>query len=91
MGFIFDATLGEGVCQPQLEPIREPAGLTAHEHPSRRKMMDTSDYISIVGVVAILAFLWNLHRDVADLRERMARLEGLFEGFMRTRENSQTS
>ena len=32
---------------------------------------------------AILAFLWNLHRDVADLRERMARLAGLFEGFTR--------
>ena len=24
-----------------------------------------------------------VHRDVADLRERMARLEGLFEGFTR--------
>ena len=24
-----------------------------------------------------------LHRDIADLRERMARLEGLFEGFTR--------
>ena len=24
-----------------------------------------------------------MHRDVADLRERMARLEGLFEGFSR--------
>ena len=24
-----------------------------------------------------------IHRDVADLRERMARLEGLFEGFTR--------
>ena len=26
--------------------------------------------------IAILAFLWNLHRDMAALRERMARLEG---------------
>ena len=43
--------------------------------------MEPSDYV-ILGVgVAILAFLWNLHRDIADLRERMARLEGLFEGF----------
>ena len=33
------------------------------------------------STVAILGFLWNLHRDVANLRERMARLEGLFEGF----------
>ena len=38
----------------------------------------------ITAAVAIIAFLWNLHRDVADLRERMARLEGLFEGFTRS-------
>lgn len=44
----------------------------------------TPELIAILAVgVAILAFLWNLHRDVADLRERMARLEGLFEGFTR--------
>lgn len=47
----------------------------------------------IVAVVAILGFLWTLHRDVsnlrkevgkdiADLRERMARVEGLLEGFV---------
>ena len=29
-----------------------------------------------VAAAAIIAFLWNLHRDVADLRERMSRLEG---------------
>ena len=29
-----------------------------------------------VAAVAIIAFLWNLHRDVADLRERMSRLDG---------------
>ena len=37
----------------------------------------------ITAAVAIMGFLWSLHRDVADLRERMARLEGLFEGFTR--------
>ena len=44
----------------------------------------------ITASVAILGFLWNLHRDLAgihrgigDLRERMARIEGLFEGFTR--------
>ena len=42
----------------------------------------TGDSIATVTVgIAILAFLWNLHRDIGDLRERMARLEGLFEGF----------
>ena len=29
-----------------------------------------------VAAVAIIAFLWNLHRDVADLGEGMSRLEG---------------
>ena len=38
--------------------------------------------ILILGV-ALVGFLWNLHRDIADLRERMARLEGLLEGFTR--------
>ena len=39
----------------------------------------------IVGLsnAAALGFLWSLSRDVGDLRERMARLEGLFEGFIR--------
>ena len=45
--------------------------------------MNPTDWITLAGIVAILAFLWNLHRDVADLRECMARLEGLFEGFTR--------
>ena len=31
--------------------------------------------------VAALVFLWSLHRDGTDPRGRMARLEGLFEGF----------
>jgi len=38
----------------------------------------------VIGLnLAVLGFVWNLHRDLADLRERMARLEGLFEGFAR--------
>ena len=45
--------------------------------------MEPSDWVTLAGIVAILGFLWNLQRDVADLRERMARLEGLFEGFTR--------
>ena len=41
--------------------------------------------IVIVGLsnAAALGFLWSLSRDVGDLRGRMARLEGLFEGFTR--------
>ena len=33
-------------------------------------------YANLAGVVAVLAFLWNLHRDIVGLRDRMARLEG---------------
>ena len=44
--------------------------------------------IAIVGTGLVLAglivpSLRELRRDAADLRERMARLEGLFEGFIR--------
>ena len=44
--------------------------------------------VAIIGTgvalgVAIIPGQRQLHRDVADLRERMARLEGLFEGFTR--------
>ena len=45
-----------------------------------------ADWMTLGGIVAILAFLWSLNRDlrneIAELRERMARLEGLFEGFV---------
>ena len=50
--------------------------------------MGAEQWVNIAVGVAIIGFLWNLHRDIAglhgqfaDLRERMARLEGLFEGF----------
>ena len=57
--------------------------------------MDNSTIAIIISVVAVGATLGiglatlivpslrDLRRDVADLRERMARLEGLFEGFIR--------
>ena len=63
-------------------------------------MMMNAGILQIVSVVAILGFLWTLHRDVsnlrkevgqdisevrkdvADLRERMARVEGLLEGLV---------
>ena len=45
--------------------------------------------IQIVSVVAIIGFLWSLHREIGslrkemgDLRERMGRMEGLLEGFI---------
>ncbi len=43
-----------------------------------------ADTLQLAGIVGIIAFLWKLqrdmHRDIANLRERMARLEGAFEG-----------
>ncbi len=45
--------------------------------------------LSIIGTgIALAAVIvpgqWDLKRSVGDLRERMARLEGLFEGFTKT-------
>lgn len=45
-----------------------------------------SGWVNFAGFIAVLAFLWGLHRDVSELRERMARLEGLVEGFVGRRE-----
>ena len=38
------------------------------------------EWFNIVGLLAILAFLWNLSSDISELGERMARIEGLIEG-----------
>ena len=39
-------------------------------------MNEALDYATLGVALAILAFLWNLHWDLASLRERIARLEG---------------
>ena len=40
--------------------------------------------IALAGVgIANLAFVWRIMSSIGDLRERMARLEGLIEGFVR--------
>ena len=39
--------------------------------------------VILPGQYAMRRDIAGVHRDVADLRERMARLEGLFEGFTR--------
>ena len=44
----------------------------------------TPELIGTIAVgIAMLGFLWSLHRDMADLRERMARFEGRLVGFVR--------
>ena len=77
---------GAGILLP---PRAEPASL---KQAATGESVMTPDTITIVvaiigtGIalgVLIVPSLRDLHRDVADLRERMARLEGLFEGFTR--------
>jgi len=34
------------------------------------------DWITLAGIVGIIAFLWNLHRDMRSLSDRVSRLEG---------------
>jgi len=41
--------------------------------------MDPQDFALLGGMAAILAILWNLHRDMSNLRERLAHLEGEFD------------
>lgn len=38
--------------------------------------MSVDTIATLSGMVIIVGFLWSLHRDVAELRERMARMEG---------------
>ena len=38
--------------------------------------MENVDWVMLGFGVAILAFLWNLHRDMKDLGERISRVEG---------------
>ena len=63
----------------------EARGIGAESPAAKRLAKKLKFAIIVVGLsnFAKLAFLWGLHRDVADLRERMARLEGSFEGFPR--------
>ena len=47
------------------------------EHPIMNP--ETIGYINLAGIAGILAFLWGLHRDLANVRERLAKLEGAVE------------
>ena len=44
-------------------------------------------WVEVAGFLAILGFLWRLTQDVASLRERMAKLEGVVEGFLKGQQN----
>ena len=67
-----------------LKPIHDSARtVPARSHRPGERAMSPELIAIITAAVAIIGLLWNLHRDVDDLRGRMARLEGLFEGFTR--------
>jgi len=51
-------------------------------------MIESSWIEVVIGVATILGSHWVLHRDIASLRERMARIEGMFEGFTGRRQES---
>ncbi len=38
------------------------------------------DWSTIVGLIAVIAFLWKLKEEIHQLGERVAKLEGKFEG-----------
>lgn len=66
--------------------FRHPALPLNHGQGSLKDM--TPELIATISVGATLLAimqpqLWHVHRDMLDLRERMARLEGLLEGFAR--------
>ncbi len=42
--------------------------------------MVPTEHVFIGGIVAVLTFLWMLHRDMRSLSDRVSRLEGLLEG-----------
>lgn len=51
--------------------------------------MEYAILIGFVGnVLAIIGLGGWLHRDIADLRERMAKLEGAFDGFLKGRQTA---
>ena len=43
--------------------------------------MDTQTVMLLAVLLSVFGTGWKLHTDIGELRERMARLEGLIEGF----------
>ncbi len=51
------------------------------------------DYATLAALLAIVAFLWSLHRDIGNLRDRISRLEGavdLLTKFLMDREHGRS-
>ena len=41
---------------------------------------ETDSVVVVALMIAVLGFLWSLHRDMRGLSERVAKVEGLLEG-----------
>lgn len=41
--------------------------------------MDYDIIVTVIAWVTLAAFLWSIHKDIAGLSERIARLEGSFD------------
>ena len=48
------------------------------------------DWITLAGVVGIIAFLWSLHRDMRSLSDRVSRLEGTVDTLAKVLVNRET-
>ena len=51
------------------------------------------DHATLAALLAIVAFLWSLHRDIGNLRDRISRLEGavdLLTKFLMDREHGRS-
>ena len=53
-------------------------GLAGRRHTYYNGCMNDGflDYATLAALLAIIAFLWSLHRDIGNLRDRISRLEG---------------
>lgn len=52
------------------------------------------DYATLAALLAIIAFLWSLHRDIGNLHDRISRLAGaidLLTGFLMDRERGRSA
>lgn len=71
-------------------------GVADREHMHHNGCMNDGffDYATLAALLAIVAFLWSLHRDIGNLRDRISRLEGavdLLTGFLMDRERGRSA
>ena len=77
-----------GLC---LRSCQKRASFVPYRRSKRLPVETLEPWITPAILIAGFAFLWSqidrVHRDVGELRGRMVRLEGLFEGFTKRETN----